>query len=140
MQISMPKKVLVAVLACGLFGGLVSLTPTNGQDATKKAVAKEPAKAKGRLPAYYKEIVTETQKEEIYTLQTKYDSQLDALTGQLDTLRKQRDTEIEALLTPDQKSKLTAARAAADSKKKKKPAETATKKTAESEKKTAGAK
>lgn len=74
-------------------------------------------KAGNRLPPYFADVVDDAQKEKIYEVQNKYAAQLKALQDQLDALRDKRDGEIEALLTPDQRAKIDAARAA----KKKKP-------------------
>ena len=75
-------------------------------------------KFKGRLPAYYGDIVTETQRLQIYAVQEKYDAQIDALNAQLEVLKTKRDKEIEAVLNPEQKEKLKKAQKTAAEKKK----------------------
>lgn len=89
--------------------------------------AKPSLKAKGRLPAYYKDVVTPAQKETIYQLQTRYNDQIRKLAEEMKTLTAQRDAEIEAVLTAEQKTKLNALKAEA----KKKPAAEATTSAAE---------
>ncbi|MGI8981521.1 MAG: hypothetical protein ACR2FY_20030 [Pirellulaceae bacterium] len=141
------KKLVLATLASTLVVTAISLTSI-GQDAKKadnKAKAGAKNKAKGRLPAYYKEVVTDEQRDQIYAIQAKYEKQLADLQGQLDAAKAKQNDEIEALLSAEQKEKLATVRAEADAKKKSgkkgdgdkatKPAEAA-KTTTESEKKT----
>ena len=100
--------------------GLTMLTaPTTAQE---KAAVEAPAKAgakkeraapRGRLPAYYADVVTEEQREKIYTVQRKYADQLKKLQEQIEALEGQRDAEIEAVLTPEQKAKVAERAAAA---------------------------
>ena|SRR5688500_4706917 len=141
MQLALWKKLIVAAAVLAVFGSFAAFSPTSiGQEAAKKKAAvkevKEQAKAKGRLPAYYGKIVSDEQREKIYAIQAKFDSQIESLTAQLETLRKQRDSEVEAVLTAEQKTQVAEARSAADAKKKKKSDAPAAKKAVESEKKT----
>jgi hypothetical protein len=76
-------------------------------------------KAKGRLPPYYSAIVTDQQREAIYLIQAKYAQQLAALQEQMDAMEKQRNTDIENVLSPQQKLLLLKAQEAAATKKKK---------------------
>lgn len=114
MRDSIGKKVLLAaiVVTAGLFvtssGALLS-----GQEAKDK-------KAKGRLPPYYTDIVTEEQRTQIYSIQEKHAKRINALREQLEAAEKQQDEEIEGVLTPEQKKKLQEARDEAAAKKKKK--------------------
>jgi hypothetical protein len=75
------------------------------QDAAKP-------KFKGRLPAHYGDIVTEAQRLQIYAVQEKYATQIDALKAQLEVLETKRDKEIDAVLNADQKEKLKKAQKA----------------------------
>jgi TolA-binding protein len=120
MQSAFWKKSVVATLAFTLVVAVVSLNSI-GQEAKKadpkaKAGAKE--KPKGRLPAYYRELVTEDQKEQIYAIQAKYEKQIGDLQSQLEAMRAKQNGEIEALLSAEQKEKLAKAKAEADAKKK----------------------
>lgn len=141
------KKIFFATVASTLVVAAVSLNSV-GQEAKKadpkaKAGAKE--KVKGRLPAYYKDVVTDEQRDQIYAIQAKYAKQLEDLQSQVDAAKAKLNGEIEALLSPEQKEKLAKAKAEAEAKKKPgkkgdgdkaaKPAEPA-KTTTESEKKT----
>jgi hypothetical protein len=105
------RKVLLAAIVAGMLTGLSPLSV--GQDAKEK-------KAKGRLPAYYADIVTEQQRATIYAIQAKYEQQLDALNAQVTALEKQRNLEVENVLTPAQKEQLKKARDEAADKRKKK--------------------
>lgn len=136
------KKLICASLATSLVVSVISLSSV-GQDAKKadpkaKAGAKE-KKGKGRLPAYYKDLVSEEQRDQIYAVQAKYAKQLEDLQSQMDSLRSKLNDEIEALLSAEQKEKLAKVKAEAETKKKAgkkgaKPADAA-KTTTESEKK-----
>jgi hypothetical protein len=77
---------------------------------------KAPAKPKGRLPAYYKDVVTVVQKEAIYGIQIKYAEQMDKLEAEIKALTAKRDAEIEGLLSADQKDAIAKAKAAAGKK------------------------
>jgi len=71
--------------------------------AAVDANAKTPAK--GRLPAHFGKLgLSDPQKQQVYTVQSKYETQLAALEEQIAALRSQRDQEIEALLSPDQRA------------------------------------
>jgi hypothetical protein len=141
MHSSFWKKLVFASLAATLVVSAISLNSV-GQDAKKadpkaKAGAKE--KGKGRLPAYYKDVVSEEQRDKIYTIQAKYAKQLEDLQSQLDAARSKLNDEIEGLLTAEQKEKIAKLKAEAETKKKAgkkgaKPADAA-KTTTESEKK-----
>jgi len=104
--------------------GLVLLTTAVIQP-TLVGQEKAARKAKGRLPPYFAQVVTEKQRSEIYTIQKKYAEQIDALEVQLKNVQEQRDTEMEGLLTAEQKEKLNKLRADAASKRKSKAADTA---------------
>src|SRR6266576_7154907 len=105
------RKVMFAVVVASAAGFAIATTSI-GQEAKDK-------KAKGKLPAYYADIVTESQRQQIYGVQEKYAKQISDLQAQLDAVTKQRDTEIENLLNADQKEKLKKARDDAAVKKKK---------------------
>ena len=114
------KKLVLAMLASTLVVAGVSLNSI-GQEAKKadpkaKAGAKE--KPKGRLPAYYKDVVTDEQRDQIYVIQAKYVKQLEDLQSQLDAVKAKQNDEIEALLSAEQKDKLAKVKAEADAKKK----------------------
>src|SRR6266436_8471872 len=94
MRNAMIRKVLWASVVVAAAAALLG-TSTVGQETKEK-------KAKGKLPAYYADIVTEAQRAQIYAVQEKYAKQVGDLQAQLDAVTKQRDTEIESLLNADQ--------------------------------------
>lgn len=59
-----------------------------------------------RLPMYYAKVVDEKQRQKIYDIQRKYHPQIADLQKQLEKLIAQRDAEIEAVLTPQQKAEI----------------------------------
>jgi len=75
------------------------------------------------LPKYYSKIVTPEQRDQILKIQEDYRPKLEALQTkinelktQMQTLAKERDGKIEALLTPDQKKQIEEAAAKAKEK------------------------
>ena len=72
-------------------------------------------KFRGRLPAHYRTVVDEKQREAIYAIQKEYWTRIEALKAQLAALTKQRDEKVTAVLTPEQlkqvEAKATAAKA-----------------------------
>ncbi len=92
--------------------------------ARKSRPARKKAdKAKGRLPSYYADVVSDEQRADIYAIQEKYAKELKSLNEQLLALTKKQNDEIEAVLTAEQKEKIDLARANTASKKKKKAAD-----------------
>jgi len=55
---------------------------------------------------YYAKVVDEKQRQKIYDIQRKYHPQIADLQKQLEKLVAQRDAEIEAVLTPQQKAEI----------------------------------
>jgi hypothetical protein len=112
------NKVLVAAMAFTLVGMIgIGGNFTAGQEAKTEKAAK---KAKGRLPPYFSDIVTEKQRKDIYDIQAKYVKQREDLEAQLEALRAKEMEEIEAVLDAEQKEKLKKAREDAAVKRKKK--------------------
>jgi hypothetical protein len=90
------------------------------KEVDPKPAAKEPQdkdEPAGRLPPYYKDVVDEAQRDKIYAIQAEYADRIDRLRKQLDDLLEQRDQRIEAVLTPQQRAKVEAAREDAKAKK-----------------------
>jgi len=107
---AMMRKVMWASVVVAAAAALVG-TNSIGQEAKEK-------KAKGKLPAYYADVVTETQRQKIYAIQDKYAKQISDLQAQLNAITTQRDMEIETLLSAEQKEKVKKARDEAAAKKK----------------------
>src|SRR5262245_2720616 len=141
MNVALGKKVVAALVAVVASGLLIGFAPSSiGQEAKKsnkndKTETTE-KKAKGRLPAYYADIVTEEQRDKIYTIQAKHQDKISELNAQLLAATKAMNTEIENVLTAEQKVKLKAAQEEGAAKKKKAGTE---KKAAEDAKKAAPA-
>src|SRR6476661_6920237 len=115
------RKLLLAAIvvsAASLMAGSISVSI--GQEK-QKSETKE--KKKGKLPAYYADLVSEAQRQQIYAIQQAHEKKIAALREQLDAAEKARDTEIEAVLDAQQKAKLATARAEAAAKKAKAAAE-----------------
>lgn len=64
------------------------------------------AKAAGRLPNYYAQVVDQNQREAIYKIQQEYEPKLAELRQKLDALTKERDAKIRAVLRPEQLKKV----------------------------------
>lgn len=110
---SMSKKLLVALLVVGGAYGVVAAPALLAQKAETKADAKAPETKKpvNRLPIHFGNLVDGTQKEKIYSIQNQYTPQIEALAEQIKALQAKRDSEVESVLTPEQKAKLEKARA-----------------------------
>jgi hypothetical protein len=90
--------------------------PSFAQD--EKKVNADETKSKGRLPAYYKDVVDAKQKEDIYKLQADYFGKISLLQEQIKKLVAERDEAIEKVLSPEQLVKLKKIREEALSKRK----------------------
>ncbi len=101
----LPNVRVVLIVAAALLG---SLSLSRGQETAFK----------GRLPPYYGEIVTESQRLQIYAIQEKYDKEVKSLEDQLEGLKNKRAAEIDRVLTTDQKAKLKKAQEAGSAKRK----------------------
>jgi Spy/CpxP family protein refolding chaperone len=116
----MSRRLLSLVVAWGLMVGSLVALPCVAQDAAqpapKKSEKKERAQPAGRLPAYYKDVVTAEQRDKIYALQTKYREQILVLAEQMKKLTAERDAEIEGVLTAEQQAKVKSLRAEASKK------------------------
>jgi Spy/CpxP family protein refolding chaperone len=101
---------LLLTLFAGMFvmsGGLVGQDPK--KDDAKKVDKKDepPVKAKGVLPPNWKKIgLTDTQVQDIYKVQNKYNDEIDKLEAKIKELKTTRDKEMKAVLTPEQKKRL----------------------------------
>jgi len=108
----------VAVL-CAAISLNFALAQKPAAKAKGAAAAEAPEKVKGRLPPYYKDIVDEKQKTQIYTIQADFNGKIAALKEQIDKLETDRDAAVENVLSAAQKTKLKVAKEAAAAKKKK---------------------
>jgi len=89
-------------------------TPSKEKKSTgKKTKGGKSAKPRGRLPNYFSGVVTDEQREKIYAIQNEFEPKIKELILKLDSLKKERDEKINALLTPEQKKKIDDLKAAA---------------------------
>ena len=71
-----------------------------GMKITKKFVR--------RLPNFYGQVVSDVQKDTVYDIQAAYFEPIEMLTLRLERLKAERDAQIEAVLTTEQKKKVEA--------------------------------
>jgi Spy/CpxP family protein refolding chaperone len=79
-----------------------------GQDKKDDKKPAEPVgKVKGVLPPNWKKIgLTDTQVQDIYKVQNKYNDEIDKLEAKIRDLKTTRDKEMKAVLTAEQKKRL----------------------------------
>lgn len=111
-RVSSRKMPTVISLAVGLLLATLCFAQEPGMKAG-------PPKARGRLPPLYKDVVTEAQRQRIYSIQAKYSTEIDGLEARIKRLQAEQTKAIEDVLEADQKAKLQRLRAAAEAKKKK---------------------
>lgn len=112
----------VAIVLAALARPTISQEKGAPPRPAKAAKAKKP---RGRLPAYYRYVVTPQQREAIYKIQAEFAPKIAELQAQLKALTKERDQKVSAVLTPEQRKKVEDLRGAAKAKraqKTKKPA------------------
>lgn len=86
-------------------------TPANGlavkeTGALEGSVPKRRSEPRGRLPAYYGEVIDNQQREKIYDIQSRILSQITDLQQRIAQLEQQRDTEVSGVLTTEQMAKV----------------------------------
>lgn len=67
---------------------------------------KERKRLRVRLPTYYGRVVTDVQRDRIYEIQATFNSQILKLKDQLETLTAKRDSEVEKVLSDEQRAKV----------------------------------
>lgn len=120
-KISHVAFLVIAIMSLTIAGGISA----QESDATAKA------KRRGPLPSYFGKIgVDDDQRKKLYSVQESYQERLAALRKEMKALLSQRDSEMEALLTPGQKLRLQELKAEAVKKAKRgfKPVKAAVKK------------
>jgi hypothetical protein len=83
--------------------------PPPGVEPSEKPVVTTPQernKTRGRLPAYFGKVVNDKQREEIYEIQAKYNEQIAKLKEQLEELTTKRDSEVEQVLSDEQRAEI----------------------------------
>ena len=96
---------MLRVTMFALLGGVLVLAGgVVGQDGKKDD---PPVKVKGMLPQNWGKIgLTDDQKQDIYKIQGKYNTEIDKLEAKIKELKGTRDKEMRAVLNADQKKKL----------------------------------
>lgn len=134
----MPRAVSQRILVCISLASVAIVLaalarPTVSQEKQvqpKPPVAKKVKKFRGRLPNYYRYVVTPQQRETIYKIQAEYAPKIDALRAELEALIDERDEKVAAVLTPQQRKKVEQLKAAAKAKREKRKKAAAKKPTA----------
>ena len=91
---------MTSILGLGLVGILLTVGVGVSQD-------KEGGKIKGMLPPGWKTLkLTETQKQRVYEVQSKYRAKIEALEQQINDLKNQSRVEMAQVLTAEQKTLL----------------------------------
>ncbi|MFW6169220.1 MAG: hypothetical protein ACODAD_01940 [Planctomycetota bacterium] len=91
--------------------------PEEGADPPKKVESESPStpsiddpkerkRLRLRLPTYYGRVVTDTQREEIYRIQAKYNSNILRLKEELESLSAKRDSEVKGVLSEEQRAEV----------------------------------
>jgi len=109
----------LAIVVSGFSG------PAAAQDEAppvKAAAAKKAKKPRGRLPNYYRSVVSEEQRVKIYEIQARYRDQIAALKAQIEALTKEQNDKITAVLSAEQLQKIEQLAAEAAAKRKAKAA------------------
>ena len=104
-----PSSALLVVVL--LLSGLV--IAQDGEDRAAPADQQQAKPARGRLPAYFSQVVTTEQKEEIYSIQARYAEPIEQLKKQLKEMTDRRDVEVTKVLSAEQQQIVKALREAA---------------------------
>lgn len=94
--------VIGALLSLPEQSALQAEQPAADSQDDSSAAPKERKKPRGRLPVFYSQVVSGDQREEIYSIQAKYEPEMDALVEKLVELRNQMQSEIKNVLTTEQ--------------------------------------
>jgi len=117
------QKPLLRIVLVVLTGAAVGVElRAAGQDPAQGPAVAVPQvrQFRPRLPNYYSQVVNPKQRAAIYVIQRVYWPKIEALRVQMETLSQERDQRIEAVLTPPQRTKIAALRAAAKAKREQK--------------------
>ena len=74
--------------------------------AKESPTAKKRTEPRGRLPAYFGEVIDSQQRDKVYELQAKYTAEIKQLQDQIAKLEQQRDEAVQGILTPEQAEKV----------------------------------
>jgi hypothetical protein len=99
---SVAMLVVIPLLAVLLAAAAPAQEPAKQPDDPAKTTKVERKKPRGRLPTYFGKVVDSSQREEIYEIQSRYAEQIEKLQQELKELLKERDAEVDAVLSPEQ--------------------------------------
>lgn len=74
--------------------------------AKTSPTAKKRTEPRGRLPAYFGEVIDSQQRDKVYDIQAKYTAEIKQLQDQIAKLEQQRDEAVQGVLTPEQAEKV----------------------------------
>ena len=94
--------VAIPLLATLLASAAPAQVPAKQPGDPAKTTKVERKKPRGRLPTYFAKVVNTSQREEIYAIQSRYAEQIEKLQQELQELLKERDAEVDAVLSPEQ--------------------------------------
>ena len=111
--------VLLGALLCTANVNHAQTAPAQrGTPVTPKAASPATKPVRQRLPAYFSKVVNASQRQQIYVIQAGYRKQIERLQEQLSRLLRQRDQEVDLVLSPDQLQQVQTLRAAAAARRK----------------------
>lgn len=106
----MTRAALLALLTglLVLSGGSIGQENKNKEDKKVEKAKDDPApKAKGTLPANWRKLgLSDSQVQDIYKVQSKYDTEIDKLEAKIAELKANRTKDMKAILTTEQKKRL----------------------------------
>ncbi|MEE3369708.1 MAG: hypothetical protein VX346_10230 [Planctomycetota bacterium] len=109
---------LGAILGIGNVNHAQTAPAQRGTPAASKAASPATKPVRQRLPAYFSKVVNASQRQQIYVIQASYRKQIERLQDQLSRLLRQRDQEVDLVLSPDQLQQVQTLRAAAAARRK----------------------
>lgn len=81
-------------------------TPSAAEANSTEPGVKKRTEPRGRLPAYFGEVIDSQQREKIYELQARYLAEIKALQDKIAELEKKREEDVQGILTPEQAEKV----------------------------------
>jgi hypothetical protein len=90
-----------------LSGGTVGQDAKSNEEPKKSVKEPKPGRVKGMLPRNWGKLgLADSQVQNIYRIQNKYNEEIDKLQAKIAELKATRDKEMKDVLTPDQKKRL----------------------------------
>ena len=104
---------VAASVAIVLSGSALLAVGEDKEPQPKQVVVEKARKFRGRLPRFYRHVVTAEQREQVYAIQAEYHDRIADLRAQLKAITNERNEKIAAVMTPDQLKRIKALRASA---------------------------